>query len=141
MIINFPRKPHWIILGPEQSWKTSFKQRGIWGLKEMLYPEWKALEPGDILFFYITKTVKGIVGVGRMETKFIQDKPLWPDEIEAGKVIYPFRFEFRIDYLLEEKNWKAKKIPIGLSIEENLTQIRPVSDCVRLTQTRPVSNF
>lgn len=131
MITNFPKKPHWIILGPEQSWKTSFAQKGIWGLKEMLYPEWKALEPGDILFFYITKTARGVVGVGRMETKFIQDKPLWPDEIAAGKVIYPFRFEFHVDYLLEEKYWKDKKIPIGLSIQEmrrgiNILQKRTV---------------
>ena len=117
-MINFPKKPHWIILGPEQSWKTAFQQNGIWGVKEMLYPEWKALEKGDVLFFYITKTVKGIVGVGKFENKFIQDKPLWPDEITAGKVIYPFRFEFHIDYLLEERNWKNKKIPIGLSIQE-----------------------
>lgn len=118
MIKNFPKKPHWIILGPEQSWKTAFQQQGIWGVKEMLYPEWKALDPGDVLFFYITRTVRGIVGVGRAENKFIQDKPLWPDEIEAGKVIYPFRFEFHIDYLVEEKDWRDKKIPIGLSIQE-----------------------
>lgn len=118
MIKNFPQKPHWIILGPERSWKTAFKQGGIWGVKEMLYPEWKALDPGDILFFYITKTVRGIVGVGRLENKFIQDKPLWPDEVAVDKVIYPFRFEFRIDYLLEEKEWENKKIPIGLSIQE-----------------------
>lgn len=131
MITNFPKKPHWIILGPEDSWKTAFHVKGIWGLKEMLYPEWKALDVGDILFFYITKTIKGIIGVGKMETKFIQDKPLWPDEIADGKVIYPFRFEFHIDYLLEEKYWEDKKIPIGLSIQEmrrgiNILQKRTV---------------
>lgn len=118
MIKTFPQKPHWIILGPEKSWKTALKQGGVWGVKEMLYPEWKALDSGDILFFYITKTVKGIVGVGRLENKFIQDKPLWPDEIEIGKVIYPFRFEFHIDYLIEEKEWGNKKISMGLSIQE-----------------------
>lgn len=118
MINNFPKKPHWIILGPEESWKTAFKQGGIWGVKEMLYPEWKALETGDILFFYITKTVKGIVGVGRLKNKFIQDKPLWPDEVIVGKVLYPFRFEFDIDYILLEKEWGNKKIPVGLSIQE-----------------------
>lgn len=135
-MINFPKKPHWIILGPEQSWKVAFQQNGIWGLKEMLYPEWKALEKDDILFFYITKTVKGIVGIGRMENKFIQDKPFWPEEIEASKVIYPFRFEFHIDYLLEEKDWKDKKIPIGLSIQEmrrgiNILQKKTVNNLYR----------
>jgi len=136
MIKNFPKKPHWIILGPEQSWKTAFKQRGIWGIKEMLYPEWKALEPGDILFFYITKTIRGIVGVGRLKTKFVQDRPLWPDEIIARKVIYPFRFEFDIEYLIEEKEWKNKKIPIGLSIQEmrrgiNILQKKTVENLYR----------
>lgn len=112
------KKPHWIILGPEKSWETAFDQQGIWGVKEALYPEWKALDPGDIIFFYVTKTIRGVIGVGRVATKFIQDKPLWPDEIAEGRVIYPYRFEFHIDYLIERKEWKAKKIKIGLSIQE-----------------------
>lgn len=112
------KKPHWIILGPEKSWETAFNQQGIWGVKEALYPEWKALDPGDIVFFYVTKTVRGVIGVGRLATKFIQDRPLWPDEIEERRVIYPYRFEFHIDHLIEQKEWKTKKIPIGLSIQE-----------------------
>lgn len=136
MIRNFPKKPHWIVLGPEKSWKTAFKQGGVWGVKEMLYPEWKALDPGDILFFYVTKTIRGIIGVGRMKTKFIQDKPLWPDEKAVGKVIYPFRFEFDIDYLIEEREWKNKKIPIKLSIQEmrrgiNILQRKTVEELYR----------
>lgn len=125
------KKPHWIIFGPEKSWEYSFQQRGIWGVKEMLYPEWKALERGDVIFFYVTKTIRGVIGVGKFETRFIQDKPLWPDEIEINKVIYPFRFEFHIDYLIEQPEWKSKKIPISLSIQEmrrgvNLLQERTV---------------
>ncbi|MGQ9625881.1 MAG: hypothetical protein ACUVV0_03135 [Anaerolineae bacterium] len=116
--IKAMQKPHWIILGPEKSWETAFNQQGIWGAKEILYPEWKALDPGDIIFFYVTKTIRGVIGVGRVATKFIQDKPLWPDEIEEGRIIYPYRFEFDIDYLVEQEEWKAKKVPIGLSIQE-----------------------
>lgn len=112
------KKPHWIVLGPWESWEIAFEQKGIWGTKEILYPEWKALDPGDVIFFYVTKTVRGVIGVGRIETKFIQDKPLWPDEIAAKKVIYPLRFEFRIDYLIEQNDWKNKRISIGLSIQE-----------------------
>lgn len=118
MVLENIKRPHWIILGPENSWETSFDQQGIWGVKNLLYPEWKALDPGDIIFFYITKTIRGVVGVGRVGNKFIQDKPLWPDEISAAKVIYPYRFEINIDYLIERKDWKAKKIKIGLSIQE-----------------------
>jgi hypothetical protein len=130
------KKPHWIILGPEKSWETAFNQQGIWGTKEMLYPEWKALDPGDIIFFYVTKTIRGVIGIGRIETKFIQDKPLWPDEIDAGKVIYPLRFEFHVDYLIEQKDWKSKKISIGLSIQEmrrgiNFLQERTIEELYR----------
>jgi hypothetical protein len=114
-------KPHWIITGPKRSWGTAFEQGGIWGVKHSLYPEWKALEQGDIIFFYATAPIKGIIGVGRVETKFIQDKPLWPDEIAIGKVLYPFRFEFHTDYVLEQNMWHSKRISqseVPLSIQE-----------------------
>ncbi len=130
MLFNL-KKPHWIILGPKKSWETAFKQGCIWGVKQVLYPEWKALDQGDIIFFHITKNIRGVVGVGKFETKFIQDKPLWPDEIAAKKVIYPLRFEFTVDYLIEENDWKDKRISPGLSIQEmrrgiNLLQNRTV---------------
>jgi hypothetical protein len=131
------KKPHWIILGPKESWQTAFKEGCIWGVKEVLYPEWKALEQGDIIFFHITKTIGGVIGVGRVQTKFIQHKPLWPDEIREGKVLYPLRFEFDVDYLIEEKDWKNKKISAGLSIQEmrrgiNLLQERTVQNLYKV---------
>ena len=113
--------PHWIIMGPKKSWGTAFELGGIWGVKHLVYPEWKALERGDIIFFYVTTPIKGVIGVGRVETKFIQDKPLWPDEIAIGKVLYPFRFEFHTDYVLEQDVWSSKRISqseVPLSIQE-----------------------
>lgn len=112
------KTPHWIVLGPEISWETAFKQGGIWGVKEALYPEWKALDPGDRMFFFVTKPVSGVIGVGSVQTKFIQDKPLWPDEIALGKVLYPYRFEFHIDYVLEQDRWKKDRIKLPLAIQE-----------------------
>lgn len=127
------KKPHWIIFGPEKSWETAFKQAGIWGVKEPLYPEWKALDPGDCIFFFVTKPISGVIGVGRVQTKFIQDKPLWPDEIAAGKVIYPYRFELNIDYVLEQSRWKNDRIKVPLTIQEmrrgvNLLRERTVEE-------------
>jgi len=112
------KKPCWIILGPENSWDTAISHQGIWGVRETLYTEWKALDSGNIIFFYVTKTIKGVIGIGKVATKFIQDKPLWPDEIALEKVIYPYRFEFHIDYLTERNEWKIKNIPIRLSPRE-----------------------
>lgn len=110
--------PHWIIFGPEKSWETAFQQGGIWGVKEPLYPEWKALDPGDCIFFFVTRPLSGVIGVGRVQTKFIQDKPLWPDEIALRKLLYPYRFEFRTDYVLEQNRWENDRIKVPLTIQE-----------------------
>lgn len=83
------RKPNWIILGPSESWETAIEHKGIWDLKEMLYPEWKAMEKGEILFFHATSPIAGVIGFGRFNTRFIQDKPSWPDEMKEKRVIYP----------------------------------------------------
>ncbi len=108
-----------MILGPESSWRTAFEQGGIWGVKDLLYPEWKALEPGEIIFFFATKKpISGVIGVGKVQNKFVQDKPLWPDEIEIGKVIYPYRFEFQIDYALEQTRWRTDRLKTPLTIQE-----------------------
>lgn len=112
------RKPNWIILGPSESWETAIEHKGIWGLKEMLYPEWKAMEKGEILFFHATSPIAGVIGFGRFNTRFIQDKPLWPDEMKEKRVIYPLRFQFDIDYIIENDKWKNDKIKSPLTIQE-----------------------
>ncbi len=117
------RAPHWIIVGPNESWEAAFRQNGIWGVKKHRYAQWKALDPGDIIFFYGTQPITGVIGVGQVETKFIQDKPLWPDEMAAQKVIYPLRFEFHVNYLLEQKEWRSKRITVELSPQEGRSGI------------------
>jgi hypothetical protein len=111
-------KPHWMIFGPEKSWATALELGGIWGVKQALYPEWKALDPEDRIFFFATKPISAVIGAGRVQNKFIQDKPLWPDEIASNQVIYPFRFEFLIDYVLETDRWKADGLKVPLTISE-----------------------
>ena len=105
--------PHiWILVGNEESWETAL-QDSIWGAKKNLKNRWDKIEKGDILVFYISRPVSGIVGFGRVETKFKQNKPLWKDEIRGNKVIYPFRFEVKIDYALPINEWRQRKINIG----------------------------
>jgi len=45
-----------------------------------------------------------------MQTKFRQDKPLWPQEIGEGKVMWPLRFEFNVEYCLPPDKWETDKI-------------------------------
>lgn len=108
-------------MGPEQNWKAAFSSDAIWGVRPLLYTEWKALDKDDLIFFYVTKTIRGFIGAGRVGTKFIQDKPFWPDEIREGRVIYPYRFEFSIEYLIPHERWQKDRITgkdVPLRIQE-----------------------
>jgi hypothetical protein len=105
--INF-----WILSGSKENWEKGSAE-SIWGVKEGLKNSWEKLKPGDILLFYVTSPISGLIGFGRLETKFKQDKPLWPDELMKNEVIYPFRFEFKIDYLIPVRDWYERKIEIS----------------------------
>jgi len=109
--IDIYNHPNWILSGNPENFELSVKYKQVWGVMNKWYPQWKALEKNDILFFYISGT-KRIIGIGRAGNKFIQREPLWPDEVEEGKVKYPLRFEFSFDYLLPVKEWKEKGINI-----------------------------
>jgi hypothetical protein len=67
---------------------------------------WHFLAEGDRLLFYVGSPVSGIVGCGRLATKFRQTTPLWPDEVQANKVICPLRFEFDVEYCLPGVRWQ-----------------------------------
>ena len=105
----------WILCGNPENWIIAFKD-GIWGLTSKLVGKWKYLKEGDWLLFYANNPVAGIIGLGKMQAKFKQNQPLWPDEISKGEVLYPYRFEFQSEYVLPETQWKNNKIKINLPI-------------------------
>jgi len=112
-IINSKSNPQvWVLVGNEENWETAL-QDGIWGTRKNLKNRWDKIKKGDILVFYVSRPVGGVIGFGTVETKFKQNIPLWKDEIRANKVIYPFRFEFRIDYALPPNEWRNKRISVG----------------------------
>ena len=108
----------WTLVGSRENWITAFRSSGIWGVRPGLEGEWKRLNEGDFVLFYCTSPISGVIGVGSVTAKFKQDTPLWPDEIESKKVIYPFRFEFKTAFLVPESEWKNRRIKgveIGLT--------------------------
>jgi len=106
----------WICVGKPENWETALSGN-IWGVTEELKSSWETLEKDDILLFYATSPVRGIIGVGRVRNKFKQDKPLWPAEIKENKVIWPYRYEFLVEFALPRTEWDNKKIDItGLKI-------------------------
>ena len=104
----------WIVPGSEENWKQAFISKGIWGLKETKLDKiyWLAIEPNDVILFYVSSGVKGVVGYGIVRGKFYQDIPLWKAEIQEGRVKWPLRFEFDVEFLLPKDKWKDEKIPV-----------------------------
>ena len=102
----------WILTGNEENWNLAVSDK-LWGIREgRLKMYWDKLEKGDILLFYAQSPIGGLIGLGLVESKFKQDKPLWPDEIRENRVIYPYRFGFDVVYYLPQ-TWKEKNINIA----------------------------
>ena len=101
---------YWLAVGPSENWETAFEQRNIWGLTEKQKHLWGNLTESDTVLFYATKPVSGIIGYGIVQTKFRQSKPLWPQEITEGKVMWPLRFEFNVEYCLPLDKWDTQKV-------------------------------
>lgn len=104
---------YWLVVGSPHNWRTAFEHKNIWGLKQTQRHLWERLNEGDVLFFYVTSPVSGIIGHGIVRTKFHQDQPLWPQEIKEKKVIWPLRFEFNVERCLPLNKWQAFKITSG----------------------------
>lgn len=102
----------WILTGNEENWEVAVRDK-IWGVREgNLKKQWDKLEKGDLLLFYAKSPIGGLIGLGLVESKFKQDKPLWPDEVRENKIIYPYRFGFNIVYYLPT-SWKEKNINVA----------------------------
>jgi hypothetical protein len=117
----------WISTGSPENWETAISGN-IWGVRESLKSIWERLQKGDLLFFYASKPIKGIIGVARIENKFKQDKPLWAQELEENKVIWPYRFDFKVEFLLPRSNWQSKQVgTVGLKVKI-IAGLSPVKD-------------
>jgi predicted RNA-binding protein len=103
---------YWLVVGSKRNWEIAFAQRNIWGLKRTQRLLWESIEEKDKIILYVTQPVGGVIGFGKVKTKFIQDKPLWPDELKNKEVIWPLRFEFDVDFCLPPDKWKDEKVTL-----------------------------
>ena len=93
----------WLILsGNEENWNIAIKKK-VWGVNPRLRRLWSSHLEGDIVFFYVTRSLIRIIGVGtvkeRLDPEAQSPKPLWPDEVRKSQVIYPYRFKFETIYV------------------------------------------
>lgn len=101
----------WIIPGKLENWTIALRNRA-WGLGPRLKFAWDDLEAGDTLFFYVSAPVSGVVGTGKVAGKYIDEEPLWPEEVKSGVAIYPFRLSLAIDSVLEPDDWLDKAVAV-----------------------------
>jgi len=115
----------WVSSGYPENWEAAIKDK-VWGVRTHLKNYWKNLSKGDILAFYVTSPISGIIGFGKITKIFEQDTPLWPEEKAKGEVIWPFRYNFDIIYCLPKAKWKTDKIfikDIKLPIQAGLSAV------------------
>ncbi len=101
---------YWLMVGSPENWRTAFEHGNIWGLKETQRHLWEGLEENDTVLFYATRPVGGIIGYGTVRTKFRQNQPLWPKELQERKLIWPLRFEVDVGYCLPPDKWTTQKL-------------------------------
>ncbi|MEM2087541.1 MAG: hypothetical protein QXF52_02560 [Thermoproteota archaeon] len=81
----------------------------------------------DLLLFYVTSPVCGIVGVASVEGKAEENIVLWRDEAVVGRVIYPYRILFKPVFMLDEEKWETDRIVVkdfNVSVRAGLNSLR-----------------
>jgi hypothetical protein len=106
---------NWLVIGIAKHWEIAFSQPvPIWGLKPSYKADFQFMDAGDILWFYATSPVTGVIGMGLVKDKYIDDINLvWPDEWKRKEVIWPLRFRIQVLKVLPLSNWRKNKIKIN----------------------------
>jgi hypothetical protein len=102
------------VTGTPENYLTALRS-STWGFRDnpRLLSQWTKLQPGDVIFFHSsqsesrflpTKELSSrVVGFGVAGNHFFTGTtPLWIEEFEEGRVIYPHRFHFSEIYLFAD---------------------------------------
>ncbi|MBI2578342.1 MAG: hypothetical protein HYW26_01380 [Candidatus Aenigmarchaeota archaeon] len=106
---------NWLVIGVIKNWETALSHPvPLWGLKPRYQSDFSSLNVGDFIWFYATSPVKGIIGIGRVKDKYIDNvNPVWEEEKKNKEVIWPLRFRIQILKTLSRDKWKTDKIDIS----------------------------
>jgi hypothetical protein len=91
---------NWLLIGPQKHWEIAFSHvPAIWGLTRRYYTTYSLMGPGDVLFFYSTAPIKGLVGYGILKDKVdaaaeYGRELIWPVEKKKGVPEWELRFTF-----------------------------------------------
>lgn len=107
-----PAAQFWLVVGSKEHWQVAFENGNVWGLQATKKRWWERVAEGDGLVFYVNRPVGGAIGLGRVITKFKQDKPLWPVEVQKGEVLWPLRFEYDVEFCFPPAQWETSRLEI-----------------------------
>lgn len=112
---------HFLLVGDKKTWETAFKKK-TWGFSTKTKGLWKGVEKGDLIAFYVTRPVKGVIGFGKIKTKSENSEIYWPDEILFEKKLWPY--EISINIIVKRKEWKEKiQIPSNIMVNQGRKKI------------------
>ncbi|TET09216.1 MAG: hypothetical protein E3J83_02305 [Candidatus Atribacteria bacterium] len=105
----------WLLIGIVKNWEKALSQPvPIWGLKTRNQSDFNYIKIGDLLWFYSTSPVSGVIGIGAVKDKYIDNTNLvWDEEIKNQKVIWPLRFRIQVLKVLPTFKWKNNNIKIN----------------------------
>jgi len=105
---------YWLNVAPTNSWEESLRL-GICGVPpaEINRVQWMKMQPSDIVLFYATTPVKGLIGWGRVIEKFEERIPIWPQEKRAGHALWPFRIRIAVELVIPQDDWTVKRVKLG----------------------------
>jgi len=91
---------YWIIPITYNNWLVCHKEK-VYGFGQSLE---ELVKKGDIIIFYVMKSrcsnldyaSRFVNAYEIVSDWFREDKPLWPDEVKARKVLYPYRVRLRL---------------------------------------------
>lgn len=105
----------WLVIGIPKNWETALSQPvPIWGLKPRYQAGFQTMNIGDILWFHSTSPIGGIIGMGIVKDKYIDNVNLvWEEELKQKEVIWPLRFRIHVLKVLPKYRWKIDRIKIS----------------------------
>jgi hypothetical protein len=105
----------WLLIGITKNWEKALSQPvPLWGLKTRYQSDFNSIRIGDLLWFYSTSPVSGVIGIGAVKDKYTDNTNLvWDEEIKSQQVIWPLRFRIQVLKVLPAFKWKDNNIKIN----------------------------
>lgn len=140
-IIERTKMNYFLNVAPQDSWVESIRL-GICGVPpaEINRQQWKKVEEKDILLFYATAPISGIIGLAKVVETFEERIPLWPQEISSGRVFWPYRIRLTEVQSLPKERWLKDRIKLSpkISVQRSL---RALADFHAIDIVKQVNNI